>query len=122
MNGELSFFEIGVGDAERARAFYGALFGWRFSDPPSGQGAMVETPGLPGGIHGGDEGGGVYAFFAVEDIDAAAERVRELGGEAEPIPGGDENPDNIATFGRFMLCRDDQGSAFGLHQPPTVTY
>ena len=117
MNGELSFFEIGVGDAEQARAFYGALFGWQFSEPPSGQGAMVETRPVPGGIHGGDQGGGVYVFFAVEDMEAAVERVRELGGEAEAIPG-DANPDNVAKFGRFMLCRDDQGSAFGLHEPP----
>ena len=117
MSGELSFFEIGVGDAEKGRAFYGALFGWDFSDPPSGQGATIETPNVPGGIHGDDQGGGLYVFFAVDDIDAAVERVRELGGEADAIPG-DDNPENVAKFGRFMLCRDDQGSAFGLHQPP----
>jgi uncharacterized protein len=117
MTGELSFFEIGVGDADQARAFYGELFGWDFSDPPSSQGAMIQTPNIPGGIHGGDQGGGIYTFFAVDDIDAAAERVRELGGEAEPLPGGDD-PDNVAQFGLFMLCRDDQGSAFGLRQPP----
>jgi uncharacterized protein len=29
---------------------------------------------------------------------------------------GDEQ--STARFGRFKLCRDDQGSAFGLHQPP----
>jgi hypothetical protein len=23
-----------------------------------------------------------------------------------------------AEHGRFKLCRDDQGSSFGLHQPP----
>ena len=117
MNGELSFFEIGVGEAERARAFYGALFGWEFSEPPSGQGATVATPNVPGGIHGGDQGGGIYVFFAVDDLQAAAERIRELGGEAEPLPGGDD-PENVTKFGRFMLCRDDQGSAFGIHQPP----
>jgi hypothetical protein len=31
--------------------------------------------------------------------------------------GGDD-PDTVAQFGRFRLCRDDQGSPFGLHQPP----
>jgi predicted enzyme related to lactoylglutathione lyase len=117
MTGELSFFEIGVADATKAREFYGALFGWKLSDGPSGQGAVIETPNVPGGMHGGDQGGGVYVFFAVPDLDAAVERVRELGGEAEPIPG-DNSSENAAKFGRFMLCRDDQGSAFGLHQPP----
>jgi hypothetical protein len=28
------------------------------------------------------------------------------------------NPEQQARFGRFKLCRDDQGSGFGLHQPP----
>ena len=120
MAGELSFFEIGVGDAGQARAFYGGLFGWSFGDPPSGQGATVATPNIPGGIHGGDEGGGVYAFFSVDDMAAAVERVRELGGEVEAIPG-DGGGENAAKFGRFMLCRDDQGSPFGLHEPPTAT-
>ena len=30
---------------------------------------------------------------------------------------GDEA--SVAQHGRFELCRDDQGSPFGLHQPPT---
>jgi hypothetical protein len=30
LTGELAFFELGVDDAERGRAFYSALFGWRF--------------------------------------------------------------------------------------------
>lgn len=31
---------------------------------------------------------------------------------------GDEDAESVARFGRFTLCHDDQGSAFGLHQPP----
>ena len=34
MTGEPSWFEIGVEDAERGRAFYGALLGWRFGPVP----------------------------------------------------------------------------------------
>ena len=26
---------------------------------------------------------------------------------------------SVAEWGRFKLCRDDQGSPFGLHQPPS---
>jgi predicted enzyme related to lactoylglutathione lyase len=114
MSGELSFFEIGVEDADKARAFYGALLGWKFSD--EGYGSAIETPNIPGGIHGGDPGASPYVFFAVDDLDAAVDRVRELGGDAEPI--GDNSEENVAKFGRFMLCRDDQGSRFGLRQPP----
>lgn len=117
MAGELAFFELGVEDPERGRAFYEGLFGWRFEVGPSGQGFVIETPNAPGGMHGGDKGASPYVFFAVDDIEAAVERVRELGGEVEEMNiEGDE--DSIAKFGRFKLCRDDQGSPFGLHQRP----
>jgi len=120
MAGELAFFELGVGDGERGRAFYAGLFGWRLEPGPSGGGGFaIETPNVPGGMHGGDEGAAPYLFFAVDDIDAAVERVHELGGEVDDVNvEGDE--ESVARFGRFRLCRDDQGSPFGLHQrPPT---
>jgi predicted enzyme related to lactoylglutathione lyase len=113
--GELSFFEIGVGDVERARTFYGELFGWELEDYRGG--AQITTPNVPGGMHGGDEGANPYVFFAVDDLDAAVSKVRELGGSAETIGEGD-GEESVARFGRFMLCTDDQGSSFGLHEPP----
>lgn len=117
MTGELSFFEIGVEDAERGRAFYERLFGWTFEPGPAEGGFGIKTPSVPGGIHGGDRGASPYVFFSVDDMDAALERVRELGGEVEQVNvEGDEA--SIARFGRFKLCRDDQGSPFGLHQRP----
>jgi uncharacterized protein len=115
MNGELSFFELGVGDVERARDFYGSLFGWKFVD--QGEGASIETPNIRGGLHGGDAGASPYLFFRVDDLDAALARVRALGGEVGDYVGG-EDPDTAASFGRFVLCKDDQGSSFGLHEPP----
>jgi uncharacterized protein len=114
MDGELSFFEMGVGDADRARAFYGSLFGWEFVD--EGSGATIETPNIPGGLHGGDPGASPYLFFRVDDLEVALARVGELGGEVADEFGDD--PDAIARFGRFVVCKDDQGSGFGLHQPP----
>ncbi len=116
MTGEPAFFELGVEDYEKGKAFYGALFGWDFTPGP-GQGYEISTPGLPGGIHGGDKGAGPYLFFLVDDVDAASERVRELGGTVEAMDvSGDEAQQ--AKTGRFKLCRDDQGSPFGLHQRP----
>jgi uncharacterized protein len=117
MAGELAFFELGVADTERGRAFYEALFGWKFETGPSGNGYAVTAPNVPGGMHGGDPGATPYLFFRVDDMEEATRRVRELGGEVDEMNvEGDEA--SIARFGRFKLCRDDQGSAFGLHQPP----
>ena len=117
MAGELAFFELGVNDTERGRAFYEGLFGWRFEPGPSGQGFMIGTPTIPGGMHGGDPGAAPYVCFRVEDMEAALARVRDLGGGVDEM-NVEGDAESIARFGRFKLCRDDQGSAFGLHQPP----
>ncbi|MFE3324453.1 VOC family protein [Streptomyces sp. NPDC059176] len=116
MAGEISFFELGVDDATKARAFYGSLFGWTFDEVPSGTGFSITTRTVPGGVHGADAEAGPYVFFRVDDLDAALVRVVELGGTVE---GPDrESPDSVKRFGRFRFCRDDQGSPFGVHQPP----
>ena len=119
MSGQLTFFELGVEDAERARAFYTGLFGWQMDPGPGGGGFVIDTGGTPGGLHPGDPGGTPYLFFGVDDIEAAAARVRELGGTVDDADvQGDEA--SVARFGHFRLCRDDQGSPFGLHRPPAA--
>ncbi|MET7873986.1 VOC family protein [Streptomyces cyaneofuscatus] len=118
MAGEISFFELGVDDPEKARTFYGALFGWNFEPGPAGEGGYaIGTPSGQGGVHGGDPGGGPYLFFRVDDLAAAVAQVRELGGSVEGTDLGEDDA-SAARFGRFRLCRDDQGSHFGLHEPP----
>ena len=83
MTGELSFFELGTGDYERARAFYSDLFSWDFE--PMRKGGRISTPNVPGGIHPGDAGASPYVFFAVDDLDAALAKVRELGGSGDAM-------------------------------------
>jgi len=117
MAGEIRFFELGVEDVERGRAFYGGLFGWRFERGPSGKGWHIETDGTPGGMHGDDPRATPYVFFAVDDMEAALARVRELGGSVEDA-NVEGDAEQVARTGRFKLCRDDQGSPFGLHEPP----
>jgi predicted enzyme related to lactoylglutathione lyase len=117
LSGELAFVEFGVEDVEKGRVFYSGLFGWRFEPGPSGQGFVISLPNVGAGMHGKDQGAAPYLFFRVDDIDAAVERVQELGGSVDDVDvDGDE--ESIARFGRFKLCRDDQGSPFGIHQPP----
>jgi predicted enzyme related to lactoylglutathione lyase len=118
MSSQPSFFELGVADADRARDFYGGLFGWTMEPGPSGGGGyVVTTGGMRGGLHGGDPGASPILFFGVEDIAAAAARVTELGGTIETT-GHEGDDESAAQFGRFRFCRDDQGSPFGLHEPP----
>ena len=118
MAGELTFFEIGVEDAQRGRAFYEALFGWTFEPGPSGGGGFgITAPNVAGGMHGGDKGAAPYVFFAVDDIDAAADRVRELGGEIEEHGHG-----RRGGVGRqvraLQAVQGRPGARFGLHRPP----
>jgi predicted enzyme related to lactoylglutathione lyase len=118
VHGAVSFFELGVGDAPAGRVFYEGLLGWGFETGPSGNGWALQTPNIRGGMHPNDAGGGPYLFFAVDDMDAAIARVIELGGEILPDMGSPETDESIRRFGRFKFCKDDQGSQFGLHQPP----
>ena len=117
MSGELAFVEFGVDDVERGRVFYEGLFGWKFETGPSGGGYVVSIPNVGGGIHGNDRGAAPYLFFRVDDIDVAVERVHELGGTVDDVDV-EGDAESIALFGRFKMCKDDQGSPFGLHQAP----
>ena len=75
-----------------------------------GRNAWIDTSGVRGGLHDEDDASHIVLYFRVADIEASVIHVRELGGvAAEPGP-----PD---ASGRYASCRDDQGVAFGLHQP-----
>ena len=113
MAGEIVHFEIPADDTARGREFWGSLFGWQFQPAP-GQDDYHMTeiePGKMGGAITSMEPSkrGTRAYFDVDDINAGAARVQELGGEADdpqPVPG----------MGWFATCRDPQGNEFGLWQ------
>lgn len=119
MAGEISFIEVGAGNAGESAQFYAALFGWEIEPGPNGaaNGYQLDAAGTPAGIHSGDPGAAPYVFFAIEEMQAACDRVVGLGGTVEPMDlNGDA--DYRATHGLFTLGRDQQGSPFGLHQRP----
>jgi hypothetical protein len=112
MPGQIVHFEIPADDTAQGREFWGSLFGWQFESFPgpfeyhmtriSDQTGLAITNMEPGKR-------GTRAYFDVDDINAGAARVRELGGEADtpaPVPG----------MGWFVTCRDPQGNEFGLWQ------
>ncbi|MBO1767418.1 VOC family protein [Allobranchiibius sp. GilTou38] len=110
IQGAPSYIELGVEDADRARAFYGALFGWRMNGA-AGPG-QASTGGLNIGIHDHDPSSLLEVFFTVNDLDSAIAKVAALGGRIV----GDIHAES-AEFGRWVECDDDQGVRFGLRQP-----
>lgn len=103
----VGYFTLGAPDADRAAAFFGALLGW--DARPSGQGFHIENVFPPGGIDGSATEPGVTIFLRVDDAEAMAQRVRELGGT---VLSEETHPS-----GGSASCLDDQGVPFTLWQP-----
>ena len=112
MPGQIVHFEIPADDTAKGREFWGSLFGWQFeSFPGPSEYHMTRISDRTGAAITNMEPGkrGTRAYFDVDDINAGAARVKELGGEADeprPVPG----------MGWFSTCRDTQGNEFGLWQ------
>lgn len=110
MTGEVGYIEMGASDARVTSRFFANLFNWPFHTMGDHGDGWFETPGIKTGLHGNDTSNGTVVYFRVIDIEEAAVRVRELGGEVEE-PGTKE-----PGFGRFFNCCDPQGLRFGLFQ------
>jgi predicted enzyme related to lactoylglutathione lyase len=112
MSGQLVHFEIPAGDTSKAREFYSSMFGWQFQEfPGATEYHMTQVAEQMGGAVYGADGDkrGMRVYFDVDDINAGAARVSELGGHAEdamPVP----------TMGWFAICTDTEGNEFGLWQ------
>ncbi|MBA2476415.1 MAG: VOC family protein [Actinobacteria bacterium] len=113
MPGQIVHFEIPADDTAQGREFWGSLFGWQFEAFPGGPGEyhMTRISERTGGAITSMEPGkrGARAYFDVEEINAGAKRVKELGGEA-----GD--PASVPGMGWFATCKDPHGNEFGLWQ------
>lgn len=110
MAGNITYFEVPSGDIEATQRFWGSLFGWQFRAGNFPGYSMIDGPTPLGGAPHADASRHPRIFFAVDDIDAAVTRVRELGGTAEePVR---------TPSGAFAHCVDDQGVEFSLSQEP----
>ncbi len=99
-----------VPDLDMAQAFYGAVLGWTYvsADRPDARRVSDSVPRIT--LYGGHDRGKLHLAWQVDDVDAAVETVRDLGGAAtDPV----EMP-----YGSRSDCTDDQGMAFTLWQPP----
>jgi predicted enzyme related to lactoylglutathione lyase len=120
--GEASWHELMTTDWRAAMKFYEDVFGWQPSDAmdmgPMGTYQMFNRPhGMIGGMmNKPPEMANVppnwQIYFRVPDVHAAAERIKENGGQITngpmEVPGGDWVVNAI----------DPQGAAFGLHAKP----
>ena len=116
MPGQIVHFEIPADDTARGREFWGSLFGWQFqSFPGPFEYHMTQISDQTGAAITNMEPGkrGTRAYFEVDDINAGAARVRELGGEAN-------EPMSVPGMGWFATCRDPQGNEFGLWKHDTT--
>ncbi|CAM3425692.1 VOC family protein [Paenibacillus lupini] len=125
--GRVIHFEIHVDDVERAKKFYGEVFGWTFEDWSDYAGMPyfgavtgdAEAMGINGALmkrmgpapQPGQAMNGFACTMGVEDFDTTAAKILSLGGELalpkHALPG-------MAWQGYFT---DTEGNVIGIHQP-----
>jgi len=117
--GSLCWTELVTRDPKTAEKFYTSLFGWtaktssdaameytELSNQGTSQAGMMKlTPDM------GDMPPFWMPYFAVADCDAAAARVKQLGGRIHKLPA------DIPHTGRFAIAGDPQGAGFALFTP-----
>ena len=115
-NGAFCWNELGTTDLESAKKFYTELFGWRLKESKAAGMIYNEI------VAGDKEMGGMYqmtaefgntpshwmAYVAVDDVDAKAKQVTELGGKV-CVP-----PTDIPNVGRFCVVNDPTGATISL--------
>jgi len=108
---QLGYFTIDTADIDKARAFYGALFGWRFDEAQSHTAYAHVADSQPpfGFVKVERPKNNEHLYFRVDDVDALCERVVELGGKAAMPSDG--------RSGRTAVVEDDQGVSFSLWRP-----
>jgi predicted enzyme related to lactoylglutathione lyase len=115
--GTFSWTDLSTPDPEAAKSFYGGLFGWEAEDTPIPGGGVYTMLRLDGknacAISAAREGQMTawLSYVTVDEVDAAARRVGELGGtvHAEPF--------DVMTAGRMAVVQDPTGAVFALWQP-----
>lgn len=105
----LQVIEFPADDLDRARDFWEGLLGVTLEQRIEGEGSGVQTHSgrVELGIHVRGRGPGdrfALPYFEVADLPAALARVAELGGQV------------IHPGEHWAICRDSEGSPFGLAQ------
>lgn len=109
----LFYFTLPAPDLERSKAFYGRVLGWEVAG--GSQGGNIDNITPAGGLSPGASPDQPTVYITVDDIEAAAAKVVELGGTVEG---------EIERYGAgaSLSCRDDQGTQFYLQDPAGGAY
>jgi uncharacterized protein len=112
MDGPVALIEFPADDSARALAFWSGLLGIELGarGESEGQGWQTNGTGATVGVHERGRGPGDTAslpYFQVPDLDAALEQVKTLGGTV------------IHPGSKWAICRDSEGSPFGLASAAT---
>lgn len=118
--GSFCFVELASADQNRAKHFYEPLFGWSHHDSPLGPARVYTLFQIDGSIAaaaytmGEQERAQVpphwQVYIAVENADAAAGRVTELGGTVI------KEPFDVMDQGRMAVVQDPTGAYFSMWQ------
>ncbi|MDQ3817242.1 MAG: VOC family protein [Acidobacteriota bacterium] len=115
-NGSFCWNELGTTNLETAKKFYSELLGWKLKESgPAGtnyneivigecsKGGMFQM-----GAEFGDTPSHWTPYVAVDDVDAKAKQVTELGGKVR-VP-----PTEVPNVGRFCMITDPTGATISL--------
>jgi uncharacterized protein len=123
MSGRVVHFEVPYDDADRARGFYGDVFGWKIQPIPEMRYDIVSTgpvtdqgmPSKPGYVGGGltprvEPVSRPVITIEVDDVDATLQKVSASGGSAvgEKI--------QVGEMGYAAYFKDSEGNLMGLWQ------
>jgi predicted enzyme related to lactoylglutathione lyase len=104
----LSLIEFPADDPARARQFWQGVLGIELRERVGAEGSGWQSDDGPAlGVHERGRGPGdsfSLPYFEVDEIEAALARVAELGGSV------------VHPGTAFAVCRDSEGSPFGLAQ------
>ena len=113
--GRFIWHDLVTKDAARAQTFYAQLFGWTFQESqmagfsyrmimagPGPIGGIMQEPSIPMAHW--------MPYVAVEDVDSAAKKCKELGGSVCV------GPTDIPNTGRFAVIGDPQGGYLSIYR------
>lgn len=115
--GSIVHVEIPCKDRERAKKFYGDMFGWKFEDFPEMDYTIFETSAPPGGgiyVPSEFNPGSVLNYILVDSVEGTSRKIEKAGGQVV-VPRTE-----IPNMGWFAIFKDPDGNLMALYRgaPP----